>query len=273
MNPSNEIHVLDKGFVRLVDLLGDDSAIVQAARVSYGAGTKSTREDAALIDYLMGHHHTSPFEMVVFRFHVKLPIFIARQWIRHRTASLNETSYRYSIAKDEFYIPDEYRVLAQDVKNKQGSAGTLNDEVTHRFTESLAYDSERAFGTYQESINAGIARETARIGLPLGTYTEMYWQMDLHNLFHFLKLRLDSHAQYEIQQYAQAIADLIKPIVPVSYAAFENHRLHAITLSADEMAILRASLDTHMTRERIERSDLRESRQRELLAKLGLDNA
>ena len=267
----NETPVLDKGFVRFLGAFGDDSTIVQAARVSYGDGTKSTREDAQLIDYLMRHWHTSPFEMVVFFFHLKLPIFVARQLVRHRTASLNEMSARYSEMPDEFYVPAPERVSAQSTTNKQGSGERLDKHDTNMFVEAVGVDSQEACDNYKLFLDCGIARELARINLPVNLYTEMYWQIDLHNLLHFLRLRLDNHAQWEIQEYARAIAEYVKQVTPVAYDTFERHRLNAQTFSSDELDILRASLDNYMTRERIERSDLRPSRQRELLTKLGME--
>lgn len=215
------IQVLDHGFVRLVDHMGDDSRIVQAARVSYGAGTKTKREDEALIDYLMRNRHTSPMEAVVFQFHVKLPIFVARQFVRHRTARLNEVSLRYSEAKDEFYIPKTWR--AQDTKNKQGSVVADLDHAG--MTALLINQCEDSMDRYRTLINGGAAREMARMVLPINLYTEWYWQMDLHNLFHFLRLRLDAHAQFEAREYAKATAELVKPIVPAAWAAFERHQL------------------------------------------------
>jgi thymidylate synthase (FAD) len=261
--------VLDKGFVRLVDSMGGDERIVQAARVSYGKGTKSAREDANLIDYLMRHRHTSPFEQVVLTFHLKMPIFVARQWIRHRTARLNEISGRYSIMEDAFYVPESERVKGQDTVNKQGSNGKLLMHPT-AFTKATEMQQEQQYASYEQALEMGVARELARINLPLSLYTEMYWQIDLHNLFHFLALRLDSHAQWEIREYARAIADAAQAVAPIAYQAFERHRLNAVTLSSDEMAILKQCLGADMVREQVEQSDLRPSRQRELLAKLGM---
>ena len=267
------INVLDKGFVRLVDSMGDDAAIVQAARVSYGAGTKSSREDAALIDHLMRLRHTSPFEQVVLKFHIKMPLFVAQQFIRHRTASLNQESARYSIVKNEFYVPTPDRVQSQDNVNKQGSAESLPNDSAALFAGRVDGISQVIHNHYKSAINNGVARELARVTLPVNTYTQMYWQMDLHNLLHFLKLRLDSHAQWEIQQYAQALSTYAKQVAPVAYDAWERHVLNAVTLSSDELDILKGTLDTYMVRHRIETSDLRKSRQRELLQKLGLNQS
>src|ERR1044072_5659040 len=188
--------VLDKGHVRLVDYMGDDSSIVKAARVSYQDGTKSVREDAGLIDYLMRHQHTSPFEMVEFVFDVKLPIFVARQLVRHRTASLNEVSARYSILPEEWYDIETERLQVQSSNNKQGSGSEVIDEA-ETYKNDLNADAQNSFSLYQELLGNGAAREIARIGLPLSTYTQWIWKCDLHNLLHFLKLRLDTHAQWE----------------------------------------------------------------------------
>ncbi len=242
----NEIAVLDKGFVRLVGYLVDlvdtrplgfddhvahngfivdrghtlDAQIVRAARVSYGKGTKTVREDEKLIRYLLEHEHWSPFEMVEFKFHVKAPLFVARQWFRHRTASVNEVSARYSVVENEFYIPDEWR--KQDAKNRQGSAGKLdplaNAYATDAYTEAL----EHAYLAYDALLNSGVSREMARMVLPQAVYTQFYWKQDLRNLLHFLKLRLDSHAQWEIRQYAEAILELIEPLVPITVKAWRE---------------------------------------------------
>lgn len=264
------IHVLDKGFVRLVDYLGSDARIVQAARVSYGAGTKSVREDAALIDYLMRHRHTSPFEQVVLTFHLKMPIFVARQWIRHRTARLNEISGRYSVMEDTFYIPEAEQVRTQGKHNKQGSGQALTDPDD--FINTISQQQQDAYASYEQALEQGVARELARINLPLSLYTEMYWQIDLHNLFHFLALRLDSHAQYEIRVYAEALATCAQAIAPLAYDAFCEHHLHARTLSASELDMIKTALDVDALRHTLTDSDLRKSRKRELLEKLGLSD-
>ena len=234
--------VLDHGFVRLVDYLGGDARIVQAARVSYGGGTKSVREDRALIDYLLRHQHTSPFEQVVLTFHCKLPIFVARQWIRHRTARLNELSGRYSVMRDEFYVPPGKRVQAQSADNKQGSGGSLPARTAQQVLEILKIAQENSYLDYEETLELGVARELARINLPLSLYTEWYWQIDLHNLFHFLKLRLDSHAQYEIREYARALGQCAKAVAPMAYGSFEGHILHGARLSRKELALIRKML-------------------------------
>lgn len=240
-----EIKCLDYGFVRLVDIMGDDSAIVQAARVSYGKGTKSVSEDRGLIRYLMRHKHTSPFEMVEFKFHIKLPIFIARQWIRHRTANVNEYSGRYSEMKDEFYIPEKSQIRTQSTVNKQGrSDETLQESSISRINEIFESSQKSSFDEYTEMLNLGLARELARINLPLSNYTEWYWKIDLHNLFHFLRLRMDSHAQYEIQVYGNAIAEIVKSSVPLAWEAFEDYILNAINFSGQEIKALSKLINT-----------------------------
>lgn len=239
-----EYGVLDKGFVRLVDYLGGDARIVQAARVSYGAGTKSVREDAALIDYLLRNEHSSPFEQVVFTFHLKMPIFVARQWVRHRTARLNEISGRYSVLQNECYIPAEGDVAQQSADNKQGREAQAVSELAAQKTRMLLKQGqEAAYSAYEELIDAGLARELARINLPLSLYTEMYWQIDLRNLFHFLKLRLDAHAQKEIREYAGALFAIVQKVAPLASASFANHILNAVRFSGEEMRDLRARLD------------------------------
>lgn len=238
-----EFKVLDKGFVRLVDYLGGDARIVQAARVSYGEGTKSYREDAGLIDYLLRHEHTSPFEQVVLTFHVKLPIFVARQWIRHRTARVNEVSGRYSIMKDEFYVPAPEDLAAQSPDNKQGrSDEPLSTDAAESVRGILAAGQAEAYGGYSRLVESGLAREIARINLPLSLYTEWYWQIDLHNLFRFLALRLDSHAQKEIRLYAGVMLDMAKAVAPAATASFERHLLSGVRFSGPEMAELRRRL-------------------------------
>lgn len=235
-----EFKCLDKGFVRLVDLMGDDTSIVQAARVSYGKGTKTVSEDRNLIRYLMRHRHTSPFEMVEYKFHVKLPIFVARQWIRHRTANVNEYSGRYSILPDEFYIPSPDDVRKQSRKNKQGrSDEPIDIETANEFIEDLQKTQNLLYERYNWYLSHEIARELARINLPLSTYTEWYWKIDLHNLFHFLELRLHPTAQFEIREYAKVIAQIVKATCPIAYEAFEDYRLNAITFSSLEQKILK----------------------------------
>jgi len=239
-----EFPVLDKGFIRLVDYLGGDERVVQSARVSYGKGTKSYREDAGLIDYLLRHSHTSPFEQVVLTFHVKLPIFVARQWVRHRTARLNEVSGRYSVMKDDFYVPEAENVAFQSTDNKQGrSEEALDHELAEKVRSVLAEGQKAAYGAYTSLVEEGIARELARINLPLSLYTEWYWQIDLHNLFHFLKLRLDAHAQKEIRLYAEVLFEITKTVAPRCCSSFERHMLGGVRFSSEEMAELRQRLD------------------------------
>jgi thymidylate synthase (FAD) len=234
-----EIRVLDKGFVRLVDYLGGDARIVQSARVSYGEGTKTVREDRGLISYLMRNEHTSPFEQVTLTFHTKMPIFVARQWVRHRTARLNEISGRYSIMADEFYMPDASQVRTQSSVNKQGrSDEPIDGETGNRWIETFAADQRAIYAHYEEMIEGGLARELARINLPLSLYTEWYWQIDLHNLFHFIHLRADAHAQYEIRVFAEALATCAKAVAPLAYEAFEEHKMHAVKFSRSECGAL-----------------------------------
>ena len=235
-----EFTVLDKGFVRLIDYMGTDDAIVQAARVSYGSGTKKVSEDRGLIRYLMRHRHSTPFEMVEFKFHVKLPVFVARQWIRHRTASVNEYSGRYSIMEDEFYVPSGEAVKYQSISNKQGRA---EDEVPaglrNRVIEILQKGQKESYAVYEDLLEEDIARELSRINLPLSLYTQWYWKIDLHNLFHFLKLRMDEHAQREIREYAFVMADMVRAVVPVAWEAFEEFQLGAVNLFKRELLLLR----------------------------------
>jgi thymidylate synthase (FAD) len=230
---NKQVNCLDKGFVRLVDVMGNDSAIVQAARVSYGEGTKTVNEDRGLIRYLLRHKHTSPLEMVEFKFHLKMPIYIARQHIRHRTANVNEMSARYSVMPDEFYLPSEIR--GQSDKNKQCSEGVLDNS---HFSAILAESSYEAYNDYEEAIENGVSREMARMILPINLYTEMYWKIDLHNLLHYIRLRNHSHAQAEIQEYARAMLELITPYVPLTVEAFNDYIVNARTFSAKEMEIL-----------------------------------
>jgi thymidylate synthase (FAD) len=239
-----EFPVLDKGFVRLVDYLGGDERVVQSARVSYGAGTKTFREDAALIDYVLRHSHTSPFEQVVLTFHVKLPIFVARQWVRHRTARLNEISGRYSVMKDDFYVPAPEDVALQSTDNKQGRSDVaLAPGDAEKICEAFVSVQKADYDFYSSLVDVGIARELARINLPLSVYTEWYWQIDLHNLFHFLELRLDSHAQKEIRLYAEVLLEIAKKVAPCCCDSFERHILSGVRFSGEEMAELRKRLD------------------------------
>ena len=245
------IPVLDHRFVRVVDYMGTDSAIVQAARVSYGKGTKKVNEDAGLINYLLRHRHTTPFEMCEIKFHIKLPIFIARQWIRHRTANVNEYSGRYSIMDKEFYIPAAEQLASQSRLNHQGRGDVLAGEEAQRVLQLLKQDSMQVYGHYEEMLNmdadgnvldekkSGLARELARMNLSLNYYTQWYWKIDLHNLLHFLALRADSHAQYEIRVYAEAMLEVLKAWVPITYAAFMDYRVGGANLSAKGLVIVK----------------------------------
>ena len=251
-----QLPVLDHGFVRVIDYMGDDSAIVQAARVSYGAGTRQARRDAMLIRYLMRHRHTTPFEMCEIKLHVKLPIFVARQWIRHRTASVNEYSARYSILEREFYTPAPEHLAAQSTANRQGRGAVLEGAEADRVLALLRADAERAHARYLDLLNEdeagarrgesrqGLARELARMTLPVSFYTQWYWKTDLHNLFHFLALRADPRAQYEIRAYARTILErVVRPWVPVACRAFEDYAIGAARLSAAALAAVRRMLD------------------------------
>jgi thymidylate synthase (FAD) len=265
-----ELRVLDHGFVRLVDYLGGDARIVQAARVSYGDGTKSVREDGALIDYLLRNRHTSPFEQVILTFHVKMPIFVARQWVRHRTARLNEISGRYSVMRDEFYVPQPSEVRFQDTRNKQGGdARDVPDELRGKVIELLRAGQERTYLEYEGMLEDDIARELARVNLPLSLYTEMYWQIDLNNLFHFLKLRLDWHAQHEIRVYGDAMAQIARAVAPLAYDAFEEHELYGRAFSRTEIEVLKAALDGTRLDDALAASGLRATRRADFLKKLG----
>lgn len=248
--------VLDHGFVRVVDYMGNDSSVVQAARVSYGAGTKKVNADKSLINYLLAHRHTTPFEMCEIKFHIKLPIFVARQWIRHRTASVNEYSARYSIMEDEFYIPNAQHLAAQSKINHQGrdESRVLNAEEQKRVLQILKEDAKKSYEHYLEMINQnvdgtpideqkdGLARELARMNLPLNCYTQWYWKIDMHNLLHFLNLRADSHAQYEIRVYAEVMLDLVKKWVPHCYEAFMKNQKTGKNLSGPALEIIRTMI-------------------------------
>ncbi|NGM22602.1 FAD-dependent thymidylate synthase [Roseomonas stagni] len=273
------VPVLDHGFVRVIDYMGDDAAIVQAARVSYGRGTRAANEDRGLIRYLMRHRHSTPFEMCEIKFHVKLPIFVARQWIRHRTANVNEYSARYSILDREFYIPAPAQLAAQSAMNRQGRGNVLEGEEAARVLDLLREDASRNYDHYVEMLNEdeggqpldpsrqGLARELARMNLTLNAYTQWYWKTDLHNLFHFLSLRADAHAQYEIRVYAEAMMGMAEAWVPMAAGAFKDYRLGAVTLSAQMLAILRRML----TGEAVEQagSGLSKREWRELMETLG----
>jgi thymidylate synthase (FAD) len=246
--------VLDHGFVRVIDYMGDDGAIVQAARVSYGRGTRRVSEDKGLIQYLMRHRHTTPFEMCEIKYHVKLPIFVARQWIRHRTANVNEYSARYSILDNEFYIPAPEHLAAQATTNRQGRGDVLEGDAAKRVLDLLREDSERAYAGYSEMLNEslsgdpvdptwpGLARELARMNLSLNFYTQWYWKTDLHNLMNFLSLRSDPHAQYEIRAYADRMIDTLERWVPLAHAAFLEYRMNAASISATGLKVIRRML-------------------------------
>jgi thymidylate synthase (FAD) len=246
--------VLDHGFLRVVDYMGDDGAVVQAARVSYGRGTRAANEDRGLIRYLMRHRHSTPFEMCEIKYHVKLPIFVARQWIRHRTANVNEYSARYSVLDREFYIPEATQLAAQSADNRQGRGAILQGEEAARVLLLLREDAAHCYDHYLEMLNEdaagarrdpgrqGLARELARMNLTLNAYTQWYWKTDLHNLMHFLSLRADPHAQYEIRAYAEAMLGTVAAWVPECFAAFRDYRLGAATLSATMLGVVRRML-------------------------------
>ncbi len=240
--------VLDHGFIRVVDYMGDDGAVVQAARVSYGRGTKQVREDRGLIRYLMRHRHTTPFEMCEIKFHVKLPIFVARQWIRHRTANVNEYSARYSVMDREFYIPAPEHLAAQSSDNRQGRGAVLEGAEAAEVLDILRGDAMRCHADYEHMLGTGddsrlgLARELARMNLTLNTYTQWYWKIDLHNLMHFLSLRADSHAQFEIRVYAEIMLDLMARWVPVIHEAFMDYRMGGMHLSRPALAVVRKAL-------------------------------
>jgi len=270
-----EFKVLDKGFVRLIDVMGDDSAIVQAARVSYGEGTKTVREDKGLIRYLMRHRHTSPFEMVEFKFHIKLPIFVARQWIRHRTANVNEYSGRYSVIRDEFYVPEIEEIRTQSQINKQGrSDENISPDLAKNIAKKIEDTQSKLYSEYEEFLNLNLARELSRINLPLSTYTEWYWKIDLHNLFHFLKLRLDKTAQFEIRKYAEIMADIVKSIVPLSYEAFEDYLLNSVSFSKNELLFLKNIFNNlpQINEESLISAGFSKTESREFLEKLEIFN-
>ena len=241
-NSDNVIKCLDKGFVRLVDSMGGDDAIVQAARVSYGRGTSKVSQDRGLIRYLMRHRHSTPFEMVEFKFHCKMPIFVARQWVRHRTANINEYSLRYSEARDEFYYPDPENIQFQSALNKQGRMGEVTPELKQKVQDYFKEISERSFAIYAELNQAGIARELARSILPVNLYTEWYWKNDLHNLLHFIGLRSDSHAQYEIRVFSDAMAESVKAVAPFAWEAYQDYIVKGMRFSRIEQSLLERTL-------------------------------
>jgi thymidylate synthase (FAD) len=249
------IKILDHGFIRVIDYMGNDSSIVQAARVSYGSGTKKVNQDKGLISYLMRHHHNTPFEMCDIKFHIKLPIFVARQWIRHRTASVNEYSARYSILGKDFYIPEPEQMAVQSKTNMQGRGDLLSSEDAKKVANLLKEDAEQCYKHYEEMLNEDqegnivddnsprLARELARMNLTMNYYTEWYWKINLHNLLHFVRLRADSHAQYEIRVYAQVMLDIIKKWVPFTYEAFQEYRVNGVHISRGGLQIIKRMLD------------------------------
>ena len=273
------IPVLDHGFVRVIDYMGDDAAVVQAARVSYGKGTRQARDDAGLINYLMRHRHTTPFEMCEIKYHVKLPVFVARQWIRHRTANVNEYSARYSILDKEYYVPAPDQLSSQSRANRQGRGEVLEGEEAERVLALLRDDAERCHAHYAEMLNEneagetmdanrqGLARELARMNLTLNTYTQWYWKMDLHNLMHFLSLRSDPHAQYEIRVYAAAILGTLERWMPITCEAFVNHQLGGVRLSSGALALVKRILTGEAVDQ--EKSGLGKREWRELMEALG----
>jgi thymidylate synthase (FAD) len=271
--------VLDHGFVRVIDYMGDDAAVVQAARVSYGRGTRRVSEDAGLIRYLMRHHHTTPFEMCEIKYHVKLPIFVARQWIRHRTANVNEYSARYSIMDREFYIPTPEHLAAQSSANRQGRGEVLAGAEAADVLRLLRADADRCHDDYLTMLNEaddgtpvdpgrqGLARELARMNLTLNTYTQWYWKTDLHNLLHFLSLRAEPRAQYEIRAYAEAMLPAVQAWVPLCYAAFADYRLGAANFSAGMLAVLKRMLAGEVVEQK--GSGLNKREWAEMMAALG----
>ncbi len=275
------VPVLDHGFVRVIDYMGDDSAVVQAARVSYGKGTKKVSNDEGLIRYLLRHRHTTPFEMCEIKYHMKMPIFVARQWIRHRTANVNEYSARYSVLDREFYIPEPDQLAAQSVSNRQGRGDVLKGEEAARVLDLLRTDAQNTYDHYVEMLNedeqgnlidegkSGLARELARMNLTLNTYTQWYWKIDLHNLLHFLSLRADAHAQYEIRVYAEAMMDSLKRWVPLTYQAFMDYRVGGAQLSAKGLDVVKKMLAGETVGQ--EDSGLSKREWRELMEVLGRD--
>jgi len=273
------IPVLDHGFIRVVDYMGDDSSVVQAARVSYGKGTKKVSTDAGLIKYLMRHWHSTPFEMCEIKYHVKLPIFIARQWIRHRTANVNEYSARYSILDKEFYLPAPENLATQSQNNRQGRGDVLEGDQAKQILDLLKSDAERNYSNYEAMLNerydgtvidennAGLARELARMNLTLNTYTQWYWKTDLLNLMNFLRLRADDHAQYEIRAYADAMLDTLKKWAPITYEAFMDYRVGGTEVSAKGKAILQKLIQGEEIN--IEKSGLSKREWNELMITFG----
>ncbi len=269
----NPFKVLDKGFIRLIDYMGSDSAIVQAARVSYGKGTKEVNEDRGLIRYLMRHRHTTPFEMCEIKFHIKLPIFVARQWVRHRTANINEYSARYSVLDNEFYVPDSEQLGVQHQHKKQARGTQLESEKNDKIISVIEKNNQESYQDYQWMINEmGLAREMARASLPVNIYTQWYWKIDLHNLLHFIALRKDPHAQYEIRVYAEILADIVKKWVPLAYEAFADYVLDGAKLSANGLALVQARLRGDTAAEDAIKQKISAGELRELYELLDLEN-
>ena len=274
------IPILDHGFIRVVDYMGNDTSIVQAARVSYGKGTKKVSTDSGLIKYLMRHWHSTPFEMCEIKYHVKLPIFIARQWIRHRTANVNEYSARYSILDKEFYLPEIENLAAQSQSNRQGRGDVLQGEQAKTVLNLLKNDAEQTYNNYEMMLNerydgsiinekeVGLARELARMNLTLNTYTQWYWKTDLLNLMNFLRLRADHHAQYEIRAYAEAMLDTLKKWVPTTYEAFMDYRVGGTEVSAKGKIILQKLIKGEEVN--VEQSGLSKREWNELMIAFGL---
>ncbi len=274
------IPILDHGFIRVVDYMGNDTSIVQAARVSYGKGTKKVNTDAGLIKYLMRHWHSTPFEMCEIKYHVKLPIFIARQWIRHRTANVNEYSARYSILDKEFYLPSKENLAAQSKSNRQGRGDVLKGDQANKVLDILKRDAEQTYDNYETMLNErydgstikenenGLARELARMNLTLNTYTQWYWKTDLLNLMNFLRLRADSHAQYEIRAYADAMLDTLKKWVPITFEAFMDYRVGGTEISAKGKKVIKKLINSENIN--IEDSGLSKREWNELMIAFGL---
>ena len=274
--------VLDHGFVAVKDYMGDDASVLNMARMSYGRGTKGVSDDRALLRYLMRHMHTSPFEGCVIKLHVKLPIFVMRQWVRHRTASLNEYSARSSVLPDEFYLPQAHHLAVQSTDNKQGRGASLTPDQAQAVRDLLDRDARHAFASYHELLNqdedgntidsdgVGLARELARIGLPLSTYTQMYWQTSLHNLLHFLRLRADRHSQWEIRVYAEKILDIVADWVPLTAEAFRDYQFEAARLSRMDLALVKDMLAGKADIADAERYGLSKREAKELAETLGL---
>ena len=273
------IPVLDHGFVRVIDYMGDDAAVVQAARVSYGKGTKKISDDAGLINYLLRHRHTTPFEMCEIKYHVKLPIFVARQWIRHRTANVNEYSARYSVLDREFYVPEEDDLAAQSSSNRQGRGNILSGKEAKRVLDILREDAQMTYDHYIEMLNEseegniidvskeGLARELARMNLTLSTYTQWYWKTDLHNLLNFLSLRADTHAQYEIRVYADAMMETLRRWCPITFQSFSDHRVEGVTFSGKAIKVVKKLISgVHINQEE---SGMSKREWRELMEVIG----